>query len=539
MPRILTVASWVLAASMLVAASDDCCKSGKCPADKMPTADCCKCPCPSGGKCCCKDCKCPKKGAGLKSVADHIQDISLTIVSAGGGVRAEGSGVIKTRRSQTGETYTFVWTAAHVIDNLRRTRQFIDPKSGASKTVVEFDDAMVVKMLVENGRHVGKVEILAEVIRYSIEEDLALLRIRKKDFANDSVQFYLDKEIPPLGTELLHVGSLLGQLGGNSMTSGIMSQHGRLIEKRIFDQTTVSAFPGCLTGDTMISMSDGSRKRMDEMKSGDSVICHNDAVGLVGSRFGCVLDIGVPVGRSELRTRLHGTHMGMTTSKVIRAWSTGVKPVFEIAANGKSIKATANHPFVKCEQVARANVAKWARADQLRVGDVVAIMPSKDVCFGRHRNPSPGAPGDGSMKCLSKLTRDRSLTGTHLEGDGSFLPKDVGWAVIESIKPCGQAMTYDMEVADHHNFIANGFVVHNSSGGGVFLRDGRMVGMVVRGAGETFNLIVPVRRMQSWCKSANIEWAINDAIPLPKDEDLGKIAAEDESPASYKGSANK
>ena len=34
-----------------------------------------------------------------------------------------------------------------------------------------------------------------------------------------------------------------------------------------------------------------------------------------------------------------------------------------------------------------------------------------------------------------------------------------------------------------------------SSGGGVFLTDGKYVGMLVRGAGETFNLIVPVRRM--------------------------------------------
>ena len=43
-----------------------------------------------------------------------------------------------------------------------------------------------------------------------------------------------------------------------------------------------------------------------------------------------------------------------------------------------------------------------------------------------------------------------------------------------------------------------------SSGGGVFLSErsgdkaGQYMGMLVRGAGETFNLIVPVRRMRSW-----------------------------------------
>jgi hypothetical protein len=94
----------------------------------------------------------------------------------------------------------------------------------------------------------------AEVLKYSESEDghdLALLRVRKLNFVHDSVTFYLDEEIPPLGTDLLHVGSLLGQFGANSMTSGIMSQHGRVLKdlnKHIFDQTTCTAFPGSSGG---------------------------------------------------------------------------------------------------------------------------------------------------------------------------------------------------------------------------------------------------------------------------------------------------
>ncbi len=53
------------------------------------------------------------------------------------------------------------------------------------------------------------------------------------------------------------------------------------------------------------------------------------------------------------------------------------------------------------------------------------------------------------------------------------------------------------------------------------------MGMLVKGAGETFNLIVPARRIRSWAKKADIEWAIDDKVALPSEEDLKKIPIED------------
>ena len=47
-------------------------------------------------------------------------------------------------------------------------------------------------------------------------------------------------------------------------------------------------------------------------------------------------------------------------------------------------------------------------------------------------------------------------------------------------------------------------------GGGVYLQNGKYVGMIVRGAGEGFNLMVPlVRRMKAWAKKNDIMWAID------------------------------
>ena len=187
-----------------------------------------------------------------KTTADYLQDVSVTIVSESSFARGEGSGIIFSRKDKDGNTVNFIWTAAHVIDNLRSERKVI--VNGAPKTLVEFKDAKIVKVIRQKGRSVGQLELDAEVLKYSDSEDghdLALLRVRKLNFVDDSVKFYLDNQIPKLGTDLWHVGSLLGQMGSNSMTDGIYSQTGRVIKslnKHVFDQTTVAAFPGSSGG---------------------------------------------------------------------------------------------------------------------------------------------------------------------------------------------------------------------------------------------------------------------------------------------------
>ena len=66
-----------------------------------------------------------------------------------------------------------------------------------------------------------------------------------------------------------------------------------------------------------------------------------------------------------------------------------------------------------------------------------------------------------------------------------------------------------------------------SSGGGVFLTDGRYVGMLVRGAGEGFNLMVPVRRMIEWAEVNELMWAIDPTVAMPSMETIEEIPIED------------
>jgi S1-C subfamily serine protease len=201
-------------------------------------------------------------------LAKHLQEISVT-VNAG---NAEGSGVIITRdlklNADSTETrkVNFVWTAAHVVDGLRSVRTVIDSKGNEKKTV-EFKEARVVKELIEDGRKVGELKIDAQVIQYSDAEngqDLALLMLRKQGFVADSAKFYPSNEPVAIGTSLFHVGSLLGQAGANSMTAGIVSQVGRVLDigkggGAVFDQTTVTAFPGSSGGGVFLA-ADGDNK---------------------------------------------------------------------------------------------------------------------------------------------------------------------------------------------------------------------------------------------------------------------------------------
>ena len=190
-------------------------------------------------------------GKSRKEVVNHLQNISVTIKAEDDYSKSEGSGVLIVREIEK-EKVTFVWTAAHVVDNLRSVRTVIN-EEGAQVKVVEFKDAQIVKELVEGGRRVGEIKMDAAVIKYSDADnghDLALLMVRAKDYGKASAEFFIDKEdnLAEIGTPLFHVGSLLGQMGANSMTTGIVSQVGRTMGKVEFDQTTVTAFPGSSGG---------------------------------------------------------------------------------------------------------------------------------------------------------------------------------------------------------------------------------------------------------------------------------------------------
>lgn len=194
-----------------------------------------------------------------EKLVKHLQEVSVTVKAESRWSRGEGSGVIVTRKlkDKDGKEHTvnFVWTAGHVIDNLRKVREVIDPKTGTTRKIIEFDRPQIVQELRdETGQRIGEIKLDTVVLCYSdadTGEDLALLRVLKTNFVKSSSAFYLDKKTPGMGTYICHVGSRHGQFGANSFSSGRISAVGRTLKSvsnKLFDQTSVSASPGSSGG---------------------------------------------------------------------------------------------------------------------------------------------------------------------------------------------------------------------------------------------------------------------------------------------------
>ena len=189
-----------------------------------------------------------------QKVLDNLQKVSVTISVNG---RGRGSGTLFTREVSPGVHKSYVWTAGHVIDDLRTERSVIDKKTGTKKIIVGFKDCQIYQETIQDGRKVKQEYLDCKVICYSnceTGDDQAVLEVRMRNYTTETTVFYLGDEIPGIGTELIHVGSLLGDIGSCSFTTGVTSQVGRLLAlndnyaEAVYDQTSAVSFPGSSGG---------------------------------------------------------------------------------------------------------------------------------------------------------------------------------------------------------------------------------------------------------------------------------------------------
>jgi replicative DNA helicase len=164
----------------------------------------------------------------------------------------------------------------------------------------------------------------------------------------------------------------------------------------------------------------------------------------------------------------------LVESNMTHVFASGEKEVFEMRlASGRSIKASANHPFLTFDG--------WRRLDQLATGVRLAVPRRAPEPTQAKRWAEAEVIPAASRTEIEPLHQDAPALlfdfgemNVEVVFDAASTPRtegaerhpgaesDLFWDEIVAIESLGVQPVFDATVPGTHNFIANGIVTHNS-----------------------------------------------------------------------------
>jgi recombination protein RecA len=189
----------------------------------------------------------------------------------------------------------------------------------------------------------------------------------------------------------------------------------------------------CLAGATLVSTNRAG-------KGATFTLEHLEKMQNGGVASGKSWDLSVP-------TFVRSMHPDGTTrlARLGRVFKTGERLAYELRTEGgKAITASADHVFMTS--------VGWRRLEVLKIGDAVMVecgnKPQKKVKNNALSNLEVLTPGEHRARHKGLIVSNLAV---RVEEDR-----------VISISEVGAIQTYDMTVEETENFVANGFVTHNS-----------------------------------------------------------------------------
>lgn len=181
-----------------------------------------------------------------------------------------GSGILVTKNIGK-EKYNFVITCSHTIDDAKKVVKSID--TGILKENVVFEEVSVIKENFKPNEPSIIQTTSSKIVLFNEEYDVSVLMLDV--FLYDTnIMFYKDNNVN-IGESTIHIGNFKGELGFNSVSTGIVSHNNRIDEGKRFIQISNTVYQGS---------SGGGVYNKD-----------NEYVGMVSHTFGENFNYAIPI----------------------------------------------------------------------------------------------------------------------------------------------------------------------------------------------------------------------------------------------------